>query len=438
MTILIILICSIPGFLLGRIIFKYFFNPITVYTLIWTSMLSFYSLKLISYDDLKTETWLYIAGAYFALLIGSLTFLEADKLFGRNKSDKTVLNNFHLFDDGGKVLKIAIFVFSVIGFISALQHWIVLIDKYGSIAGVLLNTAEVYQQRVDGEIEGVIPYIQTFNYLAIFLSAILIGYRDKFSFWIFLPFSALFLKNLAGAGRASLLLGIVMFIGIFFISKYFFNTCLNRKQLRIGRNIIIFVVVSAFFIGASVYMRAFRSTVESIGGTDRALAGFKENLIISPSIYLYSSAHVVVFDKYLQMDSEKSEFLQYTFQPIYNILAKFDIVEKTQFYHDGYYIPVWTNTGTYLREMHADYGIWGIILVPYLLGFFSTFLWFRFFSSGKIIYLILYNQIFAIIFFSFFLSPTRLGDWLISLILLLICIPLLEKWNIYKANKLIC
>ena len=436
MIFLLLFIFALPGFFIGKYIFKSWFNPVTIYTAIWYGMLNLYYIKLIRYEDLDLQTWLYIAGAYFSLILGSVTIYLAFKLFNIDiHPNKDVVREFKLVVDNGKAVKIFIIIFSIVGFISAFQHWHVLIQKYGSVLEVLLKANEIYRLRIEGKIIGVIPYLHVFAYVGVFLSAIYAAYTNKLSFIIFLPLIAVFIKEIANVGRSGILYSVVLFGSTYFIIKLFYNFHLKKTEKKILRTVLLLSLVLAFFIGSSVIMRTFRGTVESFTGTSKALSSYKDNLLISPSIYLYLSAHVGVFNKYLEMDVERSKFAQYTFQPVYNILAKFGVTDKTKFYHHGYFIPVWVNTGTYLREVHADFGIWGLILIPYFLGFFAVLFWYRFFSSGNSLWLILLVQLFSIIFFSFFLSITRFGVWYISLILLLVFVPVIEYIATFNYKK---
>ncbi len=437
MIFLILIIFALPGILLGKYIFKRYFNPLTVYTAIWYGMINLYYLKLIRYDDLRMETWLFIAGAYLSMLLGSVTYFMSKNFLDAKLNIKThKLEKVQIFSDDGIVIKYAIIVFSIIGFISAFQHWFVLINKYGSLLGVLLKAPEIYRLRVEGKIKGVIPYIHTFSYVAVFLSAIYTAYKNKFTFLTFLPLIAVFIKELANVGRSNILLAVILFISTYFVFKSFYAYHFGKQEKKVFRNVVALLLILGIFIASSAFMRAFRGTVETFSGTSRALSSYKENLLISPSIYLYLSAHLGVFNKYLELEAEQSAFAQYTFQPVYNLLTKLGMInKKMRFYHKGYYIPVWTNSGTYLREMHADFGIFGILLMPYLLGLLATKFWISFFEKGSLVSLIVLIQIFTILIFSFFLTVTRFGVWYIYFILLLLIVPFLEKLSVFNERN---
>ena len=121
-------------------------------------------------------------------------------------------------------------------------------------------------------------------------------------------------------------------------------------------------------------------TSESYEGTSNELRQFKDNLIISPSLYLYLSSDVGVLSQYLRSEGtsypemDYTQFGQNTFLPVYNFLSKFGFIDRVSGYQRGYFIPMWTNTGTYIRELHADFGITGILLGPYLIGLLITWI----------------------------------------------------------------
>ena len=77
--------------------------------------------------------------------------------------------------------------------------------------------------------------------------------------------------------------------------------------------------------------------------------------------------------------------------------------------------------------MHADFGTLGILLGPFLLGLFLTWLWYRFFRTKSLItfsFLVFLNIIVGL---SFFVMATRVLYWFVTLVLVIIIIPFLEK-----------
>jgi hypothetical protein len=112
---------------------------------------------------------------------------------------------------------------------------------------------------------------------------------------------------------------------------------------------------------------------------------------------------------------------------VYEFLSKYVGTEEPSFFQQGYHIPMWTNTGTYIRELHADFGVAGVFLVPYLLGMLITLLWFKFYENKNLIVLTILVYLYIIICFSFLMIVTRLNIWFFSQILIIAYIPILEK-----------
>jgi hypothetical protein len=103
------------------------------------------------------------------------------------------------------------------------------------------------------------------------------------------------------------------------------------------------------------------------------------------------------------------------------------VIKKPEVFQRGYYIPMWSNNGTFIRELHADFGIVGVFLVPFLLGLLTTWLWFKFYEEKSLIAFAFLVHFYLIVGFSFLLMVTRFYYWTIGLSIILISIPVIEK-----------
>ena len=429
MSILFILSIGFFFIYLGNQLFHKLLNPLSLYTFVWTFILFSYELKLIRYKDLTTTTWLVIAFTFLAFTMGVFTFFAARYNFEKPLNpfkEKTTIH-YPFFADDGKAIKLLIYIFSIIGVLAAIQHWMVLIKEFGSIPMVLIKSATVYRMRVEGEIKGVVPYVFSFTYVATFFAALYAGYYNKFRLFTVLPFFAMILKSLAEVARASMLFGLIIFFLTYVLMRYLRSqdkndsTKLNRRKIIFGFSIIFSVLILT-----AALVKTFRAPSENYKASTHALRQVEKGFLISPSIYLYSSAHIGVLNAYLKKQNEQTSFGQNTFLPIYRFLAKFNLVKKQSYYQKGYYIPVWTNTGTYLREIHADFGATGLFIIPYLLGLVATFFWFKFFLTHDLRDMVYLVFTLIIIMFSFLVMVTRLSYWFISLILILLTIKVLK------------
>jgi oligosaccharide repeat unit polymerase len=437
MTFFLIISLSIIIILIGKLQLGKWFNHITIYCVIWSGLILLYGWKLLPYIDIIPIAWFYIILAFLSFLFGTLTITSAKYLYSEsNLCLKKIDAIIPIFIDEGKTLKYTLFFFSVICLYAGIQNWVILLHKFGSIPSVFLNANKIYVLNTKGGIKGVVPFISNFGFVAIFFSGLYTAYKGKFSLLTFFPFIGVIIKELAVVGRAGMLLALMEFLITFFLFR---NLLKNDKGQRFKfskRNAIIAsTILIAFFIVSASFVRISRGSFENYTGASRALNQFKGNLIISPSLYLYLSSHLGVLSKYSGSEGEDTKFGENTFLTVYHVLNKFDVLKRDSDYQKGYFIPMWTNTGTYIRELHADFGILGILLGPYLLGLLITWLWFKFYEKKSLIVLTFLVYLYLIVGFSFLVMITRTSYWSISQLLIIICIPILEKVAGFVSKK---
>jgi oligosaccharide repeat unit polymerase len=395
-------------------------------------MISLYELKLIDFSSLSSETWAVILIAFSSLWLGTITIFTGRYLFSKpfDSFNKEIFK-MDLFLDKGRILKIFLLIFSIIGIVSGIQHWMVLIHKYGSIPDVLLHSYKIYHERLEGQTGAVVPYLWLFSYFGVMLGAVYSAYKGKITFLSILPLIGVIIKEFARFTRGGILFGLFEFTICFFLFRNLLAKDLQNFYLIRKKNIIIAVVLifSLAALGASL-VKIIRNPTDTFQGTSYSLSQYQGNLFISPSIYFYASSQVGVLNKYLEKEgTENMPFGAYTFFSVYSVLSNFGFVKKIDYESKGYFIPYWSNTGTFLRNIHSDFGYTGIALIPYLLGLFSTFLWFKFYEDKKLIYFIFLVHLYLIISMSFFVLITSMPAWSFGLIFLPIVFIIIEKLN---------
>ena len=437
MVFIIVLAICIIGVLISKHILRKWFNHLSIYCLIWSGLILLYEWKLLPYVDIIPLAWFYIASTFLAFLFGIITFTSARNIF----NEKLILNknsnsSLKIFLDGGITVKYTIIFFSLISLYSAYQNWMVLIDKFGSIPLVFLNAQKIYELNVEGGVKGIIPFISNFGYVAVFLSGIYTAFKGRFSFLSFLPFIGIVIRELATVGRMGMLLALLEFLFTLLLLRHLLRDDFEERFKFSKKNAAIaFTFLMAFFILSASLVRISRGSFENYTGASTSLNKFKHNIILTPSLYLYLSSDVGVLSKYAASDGEKTGFGQNTFLTVYHVLNKFDVVERGSDYQKGYFIPMWTNTGTYIRELHADFGITGMLLIPYFIGLIVTWMWFKFYTEKSLIVLGVLVYFYLIIGFSFLIMLTRSSYWSIGLLLIVILVPILEKISEFRYYK---
>ncbi len=430
MILLFIFSFSILFIVISKHFFRNWFNPVSIYTFVWGGMLFLYELRLLKYIPLIPEVWFIIIVTYLVFFFGAVTPLIARGSRIRSGSEPSK-SYFQLFNGDGKYLAYAILILGIVGLIGTFHSWYILFQKYGTITKILLSANEIYKIRNERNIGGMIPYQAGINYAGIVLAGVYTGYKNRISLVALLPLLAAMLHDLAYFARVGILISFVLFITSFFLYrnylKIFFS--INRKKIISFVILIVLIVV----VSAST-VRIFRGSYERYRGTDRQLAAFKSGLIITPSIYLYLSAHIGVFSKFFDKDVEDTRIGENTLAPIYNFLAKFALVEKSPFHQKGYFIPMWSNSSTYLRETYADYGLLGLFVIPYFLSFLSTILYIKFFEEGSFSAFILLTSLLTVIFISFFSLIIRGPDLYSAIMILFVVVSII--FRVTKNNSL--
>jgi hypothetical protein len=439
MSLILISVVSILGILLGKFLFKKWLNHLTLYSFLFGSSVFLYELKLLPYVNIIPFTWFIVIISFLSFLLGTITIIGARNLFKENPTliEKSDIS-FKIFSDGGKTLKYAIVLFSLISIYSTIEFWMVLIKQFGSIPGVLINAQIIYRLNISGELKGSTPYINLFGFVALFFAAIYTAYNRKFTLLSFVPLISIIIKEIGGAGRAAMSVALVEFVLAFFLFRYLLNND-SSKRFKFSKTsaIIASTILIAIFIVAVSLVKISRAseTSEKYSGASRDLTQSKENIILSPSVYLYASSNVGVLSKYLSSDGEKVGFGQNTFQTFYLILAKLGIIERPYEFPKGYFIPMWTNSATYLRDLHADFGITGVLLGPYFLGLLVTWLWFKFYERKSIIAFTFLIYFYLVVVFACLGIVTRFHFWTLALLFILLIIPVLEKISILVSRK---
>lgn len=397
-------------------------------------MLFLYEIRLIDYDELSIKTWIVIISAFVGFVSGVMTiFIARSALNKQNIILETPDLSTNLFYDKGKTVRTLLIIFLIIGTLSALQHWKVLLDEYKSFANIAIEASKIYRERADEELKGVIPYIWLTLYMGVFFSGIYTAYRNKFGLLAFLSLVVVLIKEIANFSRSGMLFSFMEFLISFMLLRHYFS--LQRTlpiKKKTAKLVLSFSIIIILIVGGASLVKYLRNPVDEMKGSSLYLEKFRGGFIISPSIYLYASSHVGVLNKHLEEEAQAKLIGSKTISPIYRFLGNFDLVKKPEYHSKGYFIPEWTNTGTYLRDIHGDFSYWGVFTIPFLLGLCTTFYWFRFYERGKLVDYIILTYLYLLIAMSFVVWATSFASWMVVLIVLLFLNPLLEK---YVTNK---
>ena len=439
MALILISAISILGVLLGKYLFKKWLNHLTLYSFIFGSSVFLYELKLLPYINIIPFAWFIIIVSFLSFLFGTITIISARNLYREHPTVIEKLDvSLKIFSDGGRTLKYAIILFSLISIYSTIEFWLFLIKQFGSIPGVLINAQVIYRLNVSGDLIGFTPYISLTGFIALFFAAIYTAYKRKFSILSFIPLISIMIREIGQAGRAAMSVALVEFVLTFFLFRYLLKSDFRQRfNFSRANAIVASILLVVLFILAASIVRISRTTEssEKFTGASSELSQTKENIFISPTIYLYASSNVAVLSKYFSSKGENTGFGQNTFQTIHYYLSRLELIDKLNEKPKGYYIPMWTNSATYLRDLHADFGISGVLLGPFFLGLLLTWLWFKFYEKQSIIAFTFLIYLNLIVVFACLGIVTRFTFWSLALLVILFLIPVLEKISTLVFRK---
>jgi oligosaccharide repeat unit polymerase len=415
MDLLIIITISIATLLVGRSLFHAWFNQITLYVGVWSVSLVFFQLRLLNYYPLETETWIVIIDGFLAFVFGTITVFFARFAIQQEKAQLPIPQNTNLLVLELKLLPYMIWTLSIISLAAILQHWYVLIKMFGSVQNVVVMGGVLYAMRLKNAISGTIPYLGALALPAMLFAGRYISISGKFCPVVIVPIIAVVIGAISDMGRASMLISSILFLDGYMLSKTRLPVVLPRAISARTQKILTLIIGASLLIGTAELVRSNRGMIESIEGASPALQRLHTASFVTPSIYEYFTIHHGVLNQYLKLDQEHPAWGENTFAPAYRILSKLGFDTYTSDYAIFYKTPAGANTGTYLRELHADFGILGILIFPYLLGLLGARLWYRHLDKPSYLNLVFISHVFVMIIFSLLTQATRLGYWWISL-----------------------
>ncbi len=433
---LLILICGLLGVLVSRMLLGRWFNHLAMYSFIWGVGMAAYAMRLISYKPMADEVWLLIGYGWAAFAAGACLIPLGRAALGVISSERVEAVPLSVARLEQRLLAASIVVLSLIGLVGALQHWSVLISHFGSVAMVIVRGNLIYRMRVSDELPGMLPYVDSFALAAVFLAGVYGARSGRIRPIALFPLLVIIVSDIALVGRAKMLNGIVLFLSAYFVGRWGSGSMAMRQPVPRWKKVVGLLLVLALFLSAAEFVRGFRGTFERFYGASRRLTELERNILITPSLYMYISSHPAVLNAYWKAGGEHPFPGSNTFAPVFRILARFGLADDVPDYQKFYPIPFPSNTATYLRELHADFGLGGVLLGPYALGLLCTVLWFKVRRQPKITSLALLAHLYVVVAFSYLYQATRAGYWVISLGLSLLVGAVIDRWCWYHALRL--
>jgi oligosaccharide repeat unit polymerase len=391
-----------------------------VYGLVWIGLLAISRIGIIDYNSFTPKAIFVYLINYFSFLIGYFTISFASNNNYRIDYKNLNINNDHYIY---KTIKILL----IISFSAVLIKWIALISEFGSLAYIFKNANAVRYLLIGGGNVQLPSYLRFVSYAsslgmaAAVFSAFYIFFISSKKIIPYLSIGVLLLNDLTTFGRLGVIWSFMFFVSSFILSIY-----LGRRRLK-SKN--VFRVLLTFFIVLLIINipKFLRS------GAFDANIGLKSYI---ESYFLYSTGSFTAFSEYLKTAIPNSTKGWALFYPWFKLFSRFGLVENIgfSFIYEFEYIPMGFNVFTYLRDIYSDFGMLGIIIVPYLLGVISTFFTIKLRKKFNLVSMILSIYVYMFLIFSVIYNPFSMGANIIGLIASLIICVILSKKGV-KLNE---
>lgn len=422
----IYILINIIFILLSFNFYKAKINPISIYSIIWVTMVTLYEIKLVYYYDLTLSTWMVIITFQFAYNLGCYFGIN------RKKIKKNVLESLRPYNNEEKDLKRVIVLFSAISLLGVIPNFITIVKLYGF--NLFEHTNDIYINRIHGGLDSGVIYLDVLAYVAVIFSGIYIQ-KFRFRWYITFPIFVIILNSITSGGRLGFTMGFLLLIFPLLFVK---NTKVSRK-IKKKKSSKIQKLRKIFLVSTLVV-----SVV--IITNNRAVGVNKYYYFMSPSMIKLVSYNPAIYKIYTYFTSPLgvlNEFLKnptynfggHTFLTIYNFFNKFGVGITTHQYQTFYNIPISVNVGTYIRELIEDFTLIPAVLMTFFLGIVFSYNY----SKLKVYYSyinIVWASSFAfIICLSFFMWQIRSSSTWIILIVGTIAGYILDRKRIARRRQ---
>jgi len=383
--------------LLARYLRGRWVNHLSLYSFVWTLSLCSYQLRLISYNFISGDAWIFIFAAWIALYLGTAW---AGVLGSSGQPRQR-----QLFPGNERNLRNAIILFSCAGLASSVVlAWNIVRSLYSQLLlGLIDQGNKIYTMRFEGGLSGLM-YVGFLPYAASALAGAYASRIGRVTFVSAFPLLAMTVDGILSMQRGGILIAIILFVAGVYITPSKTPLRLVRWQMVAALGLLL----TGFLLVTMI--RGIPAEFENQGATLNRISDVVPSL---PSLYMYVSAPPAGLSAYLQHpESDGHSFWgRYTFAPAYRLLAKLGWNTYVPYYTEFYSTPVPINSCTYLREIHSDFGSLGVLGVPFCLGALLTFLESR--RSSLAVQMVL-AHLYVVVLFSFTLLVAITGYWYIS------------------------
>lgn len=379
---------------LSKLLFSTYFSPLIVHTGLWAIVLFLFSLNSFfgyHYVSISTEAWQLIWLSQIAFLLGCLpaSLLHRKSLRITNRNFNSSLHSLK------RPLAKLIVLFISIGSLGVLIKWFVLLRLFGSPHNVIANLGNLRLEYLEGQFAFPvwIDFLTFFIFPALLFMGILLPMASLNWLWVGFALGLLFLNDMSIASRGTTMHGFLLLVNAYLLSllgnpRLKFKRLLSRRWALIS---VCFVIVFTALNSMRFIRERPPEIVNFITFLEDAFKGG----------YLYLTGPIPAFSEILKLEPTGTGFGSHSFGGLYRLGNKvFELICMNQVFpqftsRPYVFIPQPFNSYPYLWYIYADFGILGVLFVPYTLGWISSLTFLHYRANGLLTPLIVSSLIFV-------------------------------------------
>ncbi len=385
---------------LARQIFRTWWSPITIYFVIWLSLIFLYWLRLLRYPPLYLETWIVLWTSLVTFWLGAMTPAFATLAVNKQKHcEVTSGAAFASFvKSRAQLLRGIILILCAVSFIAVIGEYAVLLRQYGGGGSLLTSLGSIRTDYATGRLSfGILDYIAMLPFVAAVFGGCYLAIIGMRSLIPYLPVVAAIAWALPLTARMNILWVLLLFLNAFALSRVLAGRAIlrfTRRSLLLALSgVVLFVVMfnllwqgrigegeySLFLnVASPEFVRARERLVgDSIVG--KAMFG---SLVSNYAYYTLQLAHLNFYlhETMLRGHAPGASLTGAgTFAVVWRAARKLGLadIEGRLTGAGGLHWPELPfGPSTYLGGVYYDFGMLGLVVFPYFLGFSTALLYF--------------------------------------------------------------
>lgn len=353
----------VSGVFLSRKVFRDTFAPLGVYVSVWCACLLLFRLHLIMYDPLEPRTWLLIGAGMTSFVVGCL--LAAWRPIKRRNRLRPGLASLAAF-------RLTIFVLLTLATTGTISFAVRMARLY-RFQTYFTEPSVIRADSENWTSMGALGALVLLCYPLFVCSFIDVLNTKKVSWYTALGLIVPVVETYLSTGRGNL---ITFMICAFFIWIY------HSKRRSLDRKVVLFLAVGIvcgliFFLAVGgLYDKLVKITSPAAQYAKITPDSEFELRLLDP--YIYATGEFPAFQAATK-DLDGWSWGTQSLYPVARVLYKVGLLERKPgaASFTFYFVPIPFNTYTWLFTFYSDFGIYGVLLLPGVVGWGETRLYLR-------------------------------------------------------------